>query len=69
MTDCEHCHMEIRKDDDFILNGKYPGRWQKWEANTFPSGWPLRSVSSEGFGTAHPKACFLDMVRSEGAKH
>jgi hypothetical protein len=64
MTDCEYCHKEIKKDDDFILVGKYPSGWKKWEEGMTRYSY-LRSP--EDFGTIYHKSCFLEMVKREGA--
>jgi len=67
MTDCEYCHSEIKKDDDFILVGKFPSAWQKWKdvrLNFHGDG----QVSPEDFGTIYHKACFLELMKNEGVQ-
>ena len=63
MTDCQYCHREIKKDDDFILVGKYPSTMEKWRnlsPSDLASGGALRSP--ETLGTIYHKSCFLEMA-------
>jgi hypothetical protein len=62
MADCEYCHKEIKKDDDFILVGKYPSGWKKWGEGM------TRWSSPEDFGTIYHKSCFLEMMKNEIAR-
>jgi hypothetical protein len=64
MTDCEYCHKEVKKDDDFVLVGKFPSYWKKSNTRLFKLWGPM---SPEDFGTIYHKACFLEMMKNEGA--
>ena len=69
MTDCRYCLKEIKKDDDFILVGKYPSGWKKWGENVFPSSNPMLKLSSpEDFGMIYHMSCFLEKIKNEGVK-
>ncbi len=63
MTDCQYCHKEIKKDDDFILVGKYPSTMEKWR-NLSPSDLARGGApgSPETLGTIYHKSCFLEMA-------
>jgi hypothetical protein len=61
MTDCEYCHKEIKKNDDFVVVGKYPSFWGTWRPMS-------RWSSPEDFGTIYHKSCFLEMIKNESAK-
>lgn len=67
MTDCKYCHKEMKKDDDFVLVGKYPSGWQKLQFSGFLARAP-RSRSPEEFGMIYHKSCFLEMMKNEGVK-
>ena len=58
MVDCSYCHKEIKKDDEFVLVGKYPSTYEK--AKLAPSDFPFRSP--EHFGTIYHKSCFVEMT-------
>jgi hypothetical protein len=62
MTDCEYCGEQVKKDDDFVLVGKYPSGWKKWE------GGMTRYSSPEDFGTIYHKSCYDEMIKKETAK-
>jgi len=68
MTDCEYCHQEMKKDDDFVLVGKYPSVGQEREADLYPYDWLSaryrRSGSLEDFGTIYHKSCFLEIIKN-----
>ena len=56
MADCSYCHKEIKKDDEFVLVGKYPSTKEKWKLE----GIAVRSP--EHFGTIYHKSCFVEMT-------
>jgi hypothetical protein len=62
MANCELCSKEIKKDDDFIVVGKYPSGWKKWEENRFPSS-SMFGSSPEDFGSIYHKDCFIDAIK------
>ena len=62
MTDCQYCHKEIKKDDDFILVGKYPSTMEKWR-NFSPSNITSGPRAPETLGTIYHKSCFLAMAK------
>jgi len=62
MTDCEYCHKEIKKDEDFVLAGKYPSNWEKWKRQRFHTD---LLQSPEDYGTIYHKSCFLEMAKNE----
>lgn len=62
MTDCEYCHKKMKKDDDFVLVGKYPNFWKAWQ----PFG--ARWTYPEDLGTIYHKSCFLEMMKNECVK-
>jgi hypothetical protein len=65
MTDGVYCGEEIKKDDDFILVGKFPSGWEKWKdvrLHFHSDG----QVSPEDFGMIYHKSCFLEMMKKEG---
>ena len=58
MTDCQYCHKEIKKDDEFVLVGKYPSTMEKWRS--LP---PFSAPGTpETLGTIYHKSCFLEMA-------
>jgi hypothetical protein len=67
-TECEYCHKEIRKDEDFILEGKYPSFWKKWKTKEFPPDWFAIHPRPEDWGTIYHKSCFLEMIKNEVQK-
>jgi hypothetical protein len=62
MANCQYCHKEIQKDDDFVLVGKYPSFWNAWKP--FGTKWTY----PEEFGMIYHKSCFLEMMKNEGVK-
>jgi hypothetical protein len=56
MVDCFYCHKEIKKDDEFVLVGKYPSTMEKWKLE----GTAVRSP--ESFGTIYHKSCYVEMT-------
>ena len=59
MTDCSYCQKEIKKDDEFVLVGKYPSTLEKWRSFS-PSDLPPRKP--ENLGTIYHKSCFVEMT-------
>jgi hypothetical protein len=62
MTDCQYCHKEIKKDDDFVLVGKYPSTIDKWRSFS-PSDFARGARAPENSGTIYHKSCFLEMAK------
>jgi len=62
MTDCEYCGEQVKKDDDFVLVGKYPSGWKKWEEGM------ARYSSPEDFGAIFHKSCYDEMIKKENTK-
>jgi hypothetical protein len=60
MADRSYCHKEIKKEDEFILVGKYPSTMEKWSEKVSLSNFPL--LRPEDFGTIYHKSCFLEMA-------
>jgi hypothetical protein len=58
MTDCSYCHKEIKKDDEFVLVGKYPSTLDKLQTHP-PS---ISSRGPEHFGIIYHKSCFVNMT-------
>jgi len=56
VVDCSYCHKEIKKDDEFVLVGKYPSTMEKWKLE----GTAVRSP--EHFGTIYHKPCFVEVT-------
>jgi hypothetical protein len=52
----------MKKDDDFVLVGKYPNFWKAWQ----PFG--ARWTYPEDLGMIYHKSCFLEMMKNEGVK-
>jgi len=58
MADCSYCHKEIKKDDEFVLIGKYPSTSEKWSSHP-----PFHAPRApENFGTVYHKSCFVEMI-------
>jgi hypothetical protein len=60
MTDCRYCQKEIKKDDDFVVVGKYPSTMDKWREKVSLSNIPF--LGPETFGTIYHKSCFRQIV-------
>jgi hypothetical protein len=58
MVDCSYCHKEIKKDDEFVIVGKYPSTYEKWRS--LP---PFSAPGTpENLGTIYHKSCFVEMI-------
>ena len=60
MTDCQYCKKEIKKDDDFVVVGKYPSTMDKWREKVSLSNIPF--LGPETFGIIYHKSCFRQIV-------
>jgi len=59
MVKCELCKKAINKDDEFVLEGKYPSRWASyWRAMGIASS--MGSAGPGHYGKIFHKSCYLE---------
>jgi len=55
MTRCKFCGMELKKNDEFILEGKFPGLFKRWLNFDF--------YDMEYYGDCYHKSCHIKMIK------
>ncbi len=59
--ECEYCKRELNKDDDFILIGKYPGRWKRYVDSKIDREF----LGLSHLGQLYHKKCYHDKMKED----